>query len=95
MLRRLLFKPRIARQTTVLQLYFQQSIMFLRLVLICLAFFVAVHAQPAPGAPQYPKETLPVDGTLLVPSADVNPADGAKPRTLLLLLPLLFPDQFY
>ncbi|BFF90587.1 uncharacterized protein DMAD_09086 [Drosophila madeirensis] len=61
----------------------------LRLVLLCLALFVAVYAQPAPGAPEDPTETTPVVGTLVG-----SFTDGAQPRTLALLLPVLFPSQF-
>ncbi|XP_034137750.1 uncharacterized protein LOC117589698 [Drosophila guanche] len=61
----------------------------LRLVLLCLALFVAVYAQPAPGAPEDPTETTPDVVTLVGASAD-----GAQPRTLALLLPLLCPSEY-
>ncbi|XP_016979032.1 uncharacterized protein LOC108044505 [Drosophila rhopaloa] len=59
--------------------------MSLRLVLFCLAILAMAYAQPAPGAPEIIEMEEPSEG----------PSDDTKPRTLLLLLPLLFPSTFY
>ncbi|XP_017057490.1 uncharacterized protein LOC108098840 [Drosophila ficusphila] len=63
--------------------------MSLRLVLICLAILAVVYAQPAPGAPEAIETSEPVEETSQ--EATSNPYQ----RTFVLLLPLLFPNQFY
>ncbi|XP_017071931.1 uncharacterized protein LOC108108389 [Drosophila eugracilis] len=63
--------------------------MSLRLILICLAILAMVYAQPAPGAPEIIEDSEPVQETSEEPLPD-----GFK-RTLVLLLPILFPNSFY
>nr|NP_001189207.1 uncharacterized protein Dmel_CG42759 [Drosophila melanogaster]ADV37298.1 uncharacterized protein Dmel_CG42759 [Drosophila melanogaster] len=64
--------------------------MSMRLVLIGVAILALAYGQPVPGAPEVTENSNPVQ--------EIN---TAKPmyndyqRTLFLLLPLLFPNQFY
>ncbi|KQS39343.1 uncharacterized protein LOC26526234 [Drosophila erecta] len=63
--------------------------MSMRLVLIGLAILALAYGQPVPGAPEV-IENKPVQ--------EINseqPMYNAYQRTLFLLLPLLFPNQFY
>ncbi|XP_016996883.2 uncharacterized protein [Drosophila takahashii] len=63
--------------------------MSLRVALICLAILAMAYAQPAPGAPEVIEDSVSVE------QASEEPIDSAYQRTLVLLLPLLFPNTFY
>ncbi|XP_064551024.1 uncharacterized protein LOC135437109 [Drosophila montana] len=75
--------------------------MSLRFALVCLALLVLVYAPlPASAAPLELNEAALVEGNI-VPGVGPTPSPSAsepgkpKQRTFFLLLPLLFPDQYY
>ncbi|KPU79871.1 uncharacterized protein Dana_GF26631 [Drosophila ananassae] len=64
--------------------------MSLRSVLVLLAILAVAYALPVSDVPQEVTEVaVPVEENSGTPIA------GAKPRTLFMILPLLFPNQFY
>ncbi|XP_046865097.1 uncharacterized protein LOC124459678 [Drosophila willistoni] len=93
------YKCVLLGQTTVHKFHLQHTIYIptimsaIRFVLISLALLVMMtYAQPVPGAPAIDPSLPGVEATL--PPSHVVDREP-KPRTLFLLLPLLFPSEFY
>ncbi|XP_043653333.1 uncharacterized protein LOC122620097 [Drosophila teissieri] len=64
--------------------------MSMRLILIGLAILALAYAQPVPEAPEVIENSNPV-----LEMNSEKPKLNAYQRTLFLLLPLLFPNEFY